>query len=66
MKIRVNNQPLECNAGATLRDVAELLELPAQGVAVAVNNRMVPRTDWAGTKLNEGDALLVIKAACGG
>lgn len=66
MKIQVNNKLLECADNATLLDVAALLQLPDKGVAVAVNNRMIPRTVWNDTLLNEGDSLVVIKAACGG
>ena len=33
---------------------------------LAVNNKMVPRTQWADFQLKENDALIVIKAACGG
>ena len=40
--------------------------LPKQGVAIALHNRMVPRAEWENTALNEGDSLVIIKAACGG
>ncbi|WP_349843858.1 sulfur carrier protein ThiS, partial [Bacteroides fragilis] len=35
-------------------------------VAIAVNNRMIPRPQWDGFGLQENDNLIVIKAACGG
>lgn len=66
MKISVNNKETEIANGSTLADLAAQLELPAQGVAIAVNNKMVPRAQWNDTILNENDSLVIIKAACGG
>ena len=66
MRILVNNQETELTAGNTIADLAAQLELPAQGVAIAVNNRMVPRASWGEHALQEGDSLVIIKAACGG
>lgn len=66
MKISVNNKETEIANGGTLADLAAQLELPAQGVAIAVNNKMVPRTQWNDTILNKNDSLVIIKAACGG
>ena len=36
------------------------------GVAMALNNRMIPRADWGDTPLEEGASIVIIKAACGG
>ena len=50
----------------TLARLAEELGISAGGTAIAVNGRMVPRTEWDGKTLNEGDKILIIRAACGG
>ena len=65
MEITVNNKVLETQA-RTLEELAQELTLPVKGVAVAVANSMVPRTEWETTSLHEGDAVIIIKAACGG
>lgn len=65
MKLTVNNKAVETQA-ANLQQLADELVLPAQGVAMAVNNRMVPRTEWASFLLTEGAQVVIIKAACGG
>ena len=65
MKLTVNNKAVETQA-ANLQQPADELALPAQGVAMAVNNRMVPRTEWASFPLTEGAQVVIIKAACGG
>ena len=51
------------------RTLAQLLGnegLLAPGLAVAVENRVVPRQAWADTQLAEGMRITVIKAVCGG
>lgn len=65
MKVQVNNKEVETTA-TTLTLLAEQLQLPATGIAIAVNNQMVPRTQWDVFSLHENDQLVVIKAACGG
>lgn len=66
MNIKVNNKMVTVLEGSSLFQLAQTLELPEKGVAVAVNNQMVPRADWLDKKLAENDQVVVIKAACGG
>lgn len=66
MKIQVNNKEMELEAAATVDELATRLQLPGKGVAIAVNNKMLPREDWAVRTLCENDSVVIIKAACGG
>lgn len=66
MRISVNNKQTDLLKGNTIAELATQLELPVLGVAIAVNNRMIPRKEWETYKLHEGDNLVIIKAACGG
>lgn len=68
MQLTVNGKTDECRDGIT---VAELLaergvERDAAGVAVAVNQAVVPRTEWPATPLHDGDAVEIIHAVQGG
>lgn len=65
MKIRINNKETDVQAESLL-DLAKELSLPEREVAVAVNNRMIPRTDWQQTALKDDDNIVIIKAVCGG
>lgn len=65
MNIKINNKDTETNA-TTLLALAAEMELPEKGVAVAIDNKMVPREDWERTLLSEGTNIIIIKAACGG
>ena len=65
MNIWINDRQIQTQA-LNLGQLAAELQLPAKGVAVAVDNAMVPRTQWDATALTEGAKVVVIKAACGG
>lgn len=65
MKISINNKATETSA-STVNQLAAELHLPAAGVALAVNNKMVPRTEWSQQSLQENDQVVIIKAVCGG
>lgn len=65
MIIQINNQDRQTEA-RSLQALADELQLPQKGVAVAVDNQMVPRSNWADTALHEGARIVIIKAACGG
>ena len=45
-----------------------LLEFPekSKGIAVAINNQVIPKTAWATTPLRHQDSILVISATQGG
>ena len=66
MKIYVNNKEQEVTEHIRVSDLAAVLQLPAQGIALAVNNRMIPRTEWENTELLPEANIVIIKAACGG
>lgn len=65
MIVNVNNKAVETSA-STLSQLVEELHLPENGVAVGVDNRMVPSATWHEYQLSEGMNLVIIKAACGG
>ena len=66
MKVQVNNKEVEIIPDSTLTQLMAQLGLPAQGIAVAVDNRMIPRTEWERFMLRENDSVVIVKAACGG
>lgn len=65
MNVTVNNKPVETGA-STLKELALQMELPEKGVAVAVSNKMVPRSEWENFAITEGVSIIVIRASCGG
>jgi sulfur carrier protein len=66
VKVLVNGEPTELAPGATVESVLDALELPARGVAVAVDAEVVPRGQWAAHELDEGARVEVLRAIQGG
>jgi sulfur carrier protein len=67
MTIRVNDQPRRIAEAATLLDLLRELALAERrGVAVAVNDAVVPRPRWPAHALTEADRVIVIQATQGG
>ena len=65
MKVTINNKETETQA-KTVRELAQELDLPATGVAVAISNEMVPRDEWENTIIAKGADIVIVKAFCGG
>ncbi len=65
MKLIINGKETQTES-KTLSELAAELQLPAKGVALAVDNKIVPRVNWETFTPTEGQALTIIKAACGG
>jgi len=67
MTIRVNDQPRSVADLATLQDLLRELALAERkGIAIAINDTVVPRRDWLSRALAEADRVLVIQATQGG
>lgn len=67
MTIYCNEKGLSVEAQTYLFTVLEQTGFSNQlGIAVAVNNSVVPRTKWSIHELLEGDRILVIQATKGG
>ena len=65
MKVTINNKETETQA-KTIRELAQELDLPATGVAVAISNEMASRDEWENTLITEGADIVIVKAFCGG
>lgn len=66
MKIELNGEPRELSAGATVADLIDQLSLTGKRLAVEVNEDIVPRSQHADIRLNDGDRVEVVRAIGGG
>ncbi|WP_326690937.1 MULTISPECIES: sulfur carrier protein ThiS [unclassified Streptomyces] len=64
--VSVNGAARAVPAGLTLDQLVATLTTAPSGVAAAVNEGVVPRGQWAGTRLGEGDRVEVLTAVQGG
>lgn len=67
MHVLVNNEQQEIASGTALEQLLfELQMTTRKGVAVAVNQEVVPRAEWNNTTLQENDNIMIITATQGG
>ena len=67
MNISINGDSFEINSGVSLHQVLEeRCFIKKTGIAVALNNIVVPQAQWSTVLLNANDCILVITATKGG
>jgi len=68
MRIKLNGTDANVDAGVHLIDVLRTLgiETETQGVAVAMNDHVVPRREWTSHTMKDGDVVEIIRAVQGG
>jgi sulfur carrier protein len=67
MTISVNNKPLELVSAENITAVLQRFQIDyARGLAVAVNNEVIPKSTWETHVLNEHDKVTIIRATQGG
>ncbi|MBA3663999.1 MAG: sulfur carrier protein ThiS [Bacteroidetes bacterium] len=66
MEITVNNELKTISEPLLDALITDLLGDKTKGIAIAVNQTIVPKDKWPHTLLKEKDAVLIIKATQGG
>lgn len=67
MTIFLNNQAKELSESSSVSALLQLLQLEhMRGIAVAINDQVVPRSNWDTYQLQENDRLTLIRATQGG
>lgn len=67
MTVSINNQSVETPSTASLRSLlTELALVDKKGIAVAVDNAIVPRAAWEQFTLSGNEKITVLQATQGG
>jgi len=67
MEITVNQQSYSVSEACSLQQLLDtVLALPAKGIAIAVNQEIIAKSNWSDHFLQPGDNLTIIKATQGG
>lgn len=66
MEVFINHSPVETDAATTLAELLMQEGIATDGIAVAIANKVVPRSEWPTTRLQAGTKITVIRAVCGG
>jgi sulfur carrier protein len=65
--IYINDKAHAFEQTASLTELFHSLKMDiGKGVAVALNNKVIPRVDWPNCVVNANDKLILIKATQGG
>ena len=66
LNVSVNGEARALATGTTLDTLVADFTAAPSGVAAAVNETVVPRSQWSGTLLDDGDRVEVLTAVQGG
>lgn len=67
MEILLNDQIMLVHESCSVSELMATLQLDStKGIAVAINNKVIPRVLWSQQNFEKGDKVLIIKATQGG
>jgi len=66
VNVIVNDEPRTLAAETTVAELVAALGLGPRRIAVELNRAVVPRADYAATRINEGDQIEIIHFVGGG
>lgn len=66
MHIKLNNKLRQVDPTCTLLALLNEYQTSETGIAVAINDRVIPHSSWSSTNLNEHDEITLFQAIAGG
>jgi len=66
MRILFNDEPMQCAEGLTVTTLLQQLRQLQPGVALALNQQILPREQWDKQQVREGDRILLFQVIAGG
>ena len=66
MQIRFNDEPIQCVSGLSISALLSQLNRLKPGVALAVNEQILPRERWEEHIVQDGDRILLFQVIAGG
>ncbi|WP_435235506.1 sulfur carrier protein ThiS [Psychromonas sp. PT13] len=66
MNVVINENKLEITTGSNIEQLLVSLDKPLTGSALAVNQKIIRKQDWAKYILCEGDQISLFQAIAGG
>lgn len=66
MKITVNENIVQLDEQCNIEQLLIVLESPLKGSAIAVNQKIISRSEWTNYQLQENDQISLFQAIAGG
>ncbi|PCI31338.1 MAG: thiamine biosynthesis protein ThiS [Flavobacteriaceae bacterium] len=64
--VHVNKEKITFQNQPSIEEVLSQFNVSDKGIAIAVNEHIIPKENWSSALLREQDQLLIIKATQGG
>jgi sulfur carrier protein len=64
--IRINEKDLEIPANTNINQLLALTQSPEKGIAIAINDSIIPSSEWSDVCIQQNDTILIIQATQGG
>ncbi len=66
MKVYINQNETEVPEDITVQELLDRQQIAAEGTAMAIDNKLVPKSEWSNRTLADGDKITLIRATFGG
>jgi sulfur carrier protein len=67
IEVLINNLPHQFSQEGTLQGILKKVEIEnRRGIAIAINEEVIPKSKWANHRVRNADKITVIKATQGG
>ncbi len=66
MLVEINGTAQEFNHEKPLREIIAQQGINTTGIAVAVNETVIPKSEWSSKTLKGGEKVIIVKATQGG
>lgn len=66
INVTINGDQTEIGIGCSIELLIQDLKMPKQGIAIALNNTVVPKSEWPLAILNASDKVEILTIAQGG
>ena len=66
MKVSVNEKQIELDGKCNIEQLLNKLQSPLKGSAIAVNQKIISRSEWTNYQLQENDQISLFQAIAGG
>jgi sulfur carrier protein len=66
MRVLVNHKIQELKDKANLIDLLSHMQLPEKGIALAIDNKVIPKNEWQSFELSDQMKVTMIRATQGG
>ena len=66
MKVYINQNETEVPEDITVQELLDRQQTAAEGTAMAIDNKLVPKSEWSNRTLADGDKITLIRATFGG